>query len=77
MSHYKFRRLITSGSNLFTVTLMIIVGKIPKRFIASDRFSHNFMSPDAWLGMDKIFNGLEHKVVLLKVKQTFRGLSYI
>ena len=70
MSLYKIRRLITSGS-LFTVTLIIIVGKNPKRFIASDRFSHNFMSPDAQLGMDKIFNGLEHAVNLIKGEANF------
>ena len=62
MSHYKFRRLITSGSNLFTVTLMIIVGKNPKRFIASDRFLHNLLSLDSH--QFKIFNGLKDEVVL-------------
>ena len=29
------------------------------------------MSPDAWLGMDKIFNGLEHAVNLIKGEANF------
>ena len=64
MSPYKFRMLITSRSNFFTVTLIIIVEKKPKRLIASDRFSHN-MSPDAWLGI---------RWTRFSMKQTFRKL---
>ena len=74
MSPYKIRRLynvhITSELNL--LTLIIIVGKYPKRLIASDRFSHNFMSPDSWLGMDRILNGLEHAVDLFQSSTIMR-----